>query len=129
MSHRNDHLVKLLKRQLVDEVLGPLDPRIHEGLPPELTAAYSVTSIAVYLEASEPGRGVALISAFSEEPELCPPLKKPPLPKGPFPVEPDPEPEPIGPEVLGAALVAVADSISNEKIAAAAREYGAGLMG
>lgn len=129
MSKQNDLLVKLLRHQVVDEVWGPLDPRVHEGMLPELRAATSVAGMAVYLEASEPGRGVSLINALAEEPELCPPLKKPPKPKGGDPVPPDPEPEPIEPVLVGAALVALADSIRNERIAEAARERGGELMG
>lgn len=127
MSKQNDLLVKVMQHHVVDEVWGPLDPRVHEGMLPELRAASSVAGMAVYLEASEPGRGIALINAFAEEPELCPPLKKPPKPKGPFP--PGPEPEPIEPVLVGAALVALADSIRNERIAEVARERGGELMG
>jgi hypothetical protein len=65
-----------------------------------------------------------------EPPELCPPLKKPPKPPkgGGDPGPPEP-PEPIEPALLGAALVALADTIGNEKLANVARERGAGLMG
>jgi hypothetical protein len=111
----------------VDEYWGPLDPRVL----PELRAAHSAAGMAVYLEAADPGRGIALLNRLADEPpELCPPLKKPPKPPkgGGDPGPPEP-PEPIEPALLGAALVALADSINNKELANVARERGAGLMG
>lgn len=127
---RQDHLVTAVQWQLhkeMDEYGAPLGSHVL----PELRAAHSAASMAVYFEAAEPGRGIALLQALATEPpELCPPLPKlPKPPKGggePGPPEP---PEPIEPALVGAGLVALADSIANADLAGAAREAGAELMG
>ena len=129
MSREHELLVTVLQWHLhreVDEYWGPLDPRVL----PELRAAHSAATAAVYLEAAEEDRGVALLNALADDPpELCPPLKKPPKPpKGGEPGPPEP-PEPIEPALIGASLVALADSIADEKLAEVARERGAQLMG
>lgn len=127
---RQDQLVSVMQWHLsreMDEYGGSLGPHVL----PELRAAHSVAGVAVYLEAAEPGRGIELLSRLADDPpEICPPLRKLPKPKKGGGVPPPPEPpEPIEPALLGAAVFALADSIANEKLANAAREQGARLMG
>lgn len=127
---RQDHLVTAMQWQLnkeMDDYGAPLGPHVL----PELRAAHAAVTTAVYLEAADSGRGIALLNALaSEPPELCPPLPKPPKPPkgGGEPGPPEP-PEPIEPALLGAGVMALADSISNADLASAAREAGAMLMG
>jgi hypothetical protein len=128
----NDLLVRSLKSRfhhVIDDVWGPLDPRVHPGLSIEFRAAHAAVSAAVFAEMAEKERGKALISRFAEDPEeICPRKPKPHIGGGGG-VGPTPEPpEPIDPELVGASLVALSGLIVNEGLAKATLETGTGLM-
>lgn len=128
----NDLLVRSLKSRfhhVIDDVWGPLDPRVHPGLAIEFRAAHAAVSAAVFAEMAKKDQGKTLISRFAEDPdEICPRIPKPPKGGGGG-GGPTPEPpEPIDPELVGASLVALSGSIANEGLAKATLEAGTGLM-
>jgi hypothetical protein len=127
----NELLIRALRSRLhhvIDDIWGPLDPRVHPGLSVEFRAAHAAVSAAVFAELAEENRGKSLISHFAEDPEeICPRKPKPPKGGGGGPT-PEP-PEPIDRALVGASLVALSDSIANEGLAKATFAAGSELMG